>query len=48
MKRINAQGHVTFGGRLEDEARGLPVGDWRDPDDVREWARQISNALATG
>lgn len=45
MERIGAKGHVTFGGRLQNETRGLPVGDWRDPDHVREWAKHISDEL---
>jgi menaquinone-dependent protoporphyrinogen oxidase len=42
---VGARGHVTFGGRLEEEARGLPVGDWRDADHVRRWAAQIHDEL---
>lgn len=45
MDRIGARGHITFGGRLTDESRGLPVGDWRDPDQVRRWAEHIEQTL---
>ena len=30
LDRVGARGHVTFGGRLEEESGDLPVGDWRD------------------
>lgn len=46
IELVGARGHVTFGGRLENETRGLPVGDWRDPDHVRRWAEQIDGELA--
>ena len=45
IERVGARGHVTFGGRLENESRGLPVGDWRDPNHVREWAEEIHGQL---
>lgn len=45
IARIGARGHMTFGGRLTDESRGLPVGDWRDPDQVRKWAEHIDQTL---
>jgi menaquinone-dependent protoporphyrinogen oxidase len=46
---IEAQGHMTFGGRLTPEAKGVVArwmarsmaGDWRDPQQVREWVHQI-------
>ncbi len=46
MAQVGAHGHVTFGGRLENESRGLPLGDWRDPDHVKRWAAEISADLA--
>lgn len=46
MEQVGARGHVTFGGRLEQESRGLPVGDWRDPAHVRSWTERINNELA--
>lgn len=53
--RIGAQGHVTFGGRLAADASGFMVGamakklhgDWRNPERIRAWARQIAAALPT-
>jgi menaquinone-dependent protoporphyrinogen oxidase len=45
MERIDARGHVTFGGRLEEKNGNLPVGDWRDPEHVRRWAQQIAQEL---
>ena len=50
MAMVGAERHMTFGGRLTEEARGnrkaLVVGDWRDPDHVREWAETIAKKLA--
>ncbi|MDJ0952581.1 MAG: flavodoxin domain-containing protein [Acidimicrobiia bacterium] len=45
MERVGARGHITFGGRLEESNRGLPVGDWRKPEHVRKWAEQIHAEL---
>jgi menaquinone-dependent protoporphyrinogen oxidase len=49
MAMVGARGHVTFGGRLTEAARGnktaLAVGDWRDPAQVGEWASRISESL---
>lgn len=53
MDRLGAQGHVTFGGRLERDATGFPAsamakqhsGDWRNPDRIRGWAADIARAL---
>lgn len=52
---IGARGHRTFGGRLLADTPGLdphvllthPVGDFRDWDAIRDWARAIANALET-
>jgi menaquinone-dependent protoporphyrinogen oxidase len=49
-ERVGAKGHVTFGGRLERNARGFPAsamaekssGDWRNPDRIRAWAATIA------
>lgn len=49
MKRAGARGHVTFGGRLEPDAKGLIAhamakkfaGDWRDPERIRRWALDV-------
>src|SRR5262249_7051280 len=53
MERVGAQGHATFGGRLTPDAHGFPAsamaktraGDWRNPDRIRAWAREIGRAL---
>jgi menaquinone-dependent protoporphyrinogen oxidase len=53
MEFIRAQGHMTFGGRLEPDAKGFLAskmarqhsGDWRDPRLIRAWAEGISEAL---
>ncbi|MBY5161191.1 flavodoxin domain-containing protein [Salsipaludibacter albus] len=49
MRRIGARGHVTFGGRMPADATGFPAaamardntGDWRDPDHVAAWTREV-------
>lgn len=51
--RIGARGHVTFGGRLAQDARGFPAsamakkhhGDWRNPEHIRGWTAEIAEAL---
>jgi menaquinone-dependent protoporphyrinogen oxidase len=53
MSRVGARGHMTFGGRLEADAKGFPAsamaktnsGDWRDPEHVQSWARTIAPEL---
>jgi menaquinone-dependent protoporphyrinogen oxidase len=55
MRKIEANGHQTFGGRLEPDVRGFVAGsmakklsgDWRDPEQVARWTAQIVDALAT-
>jgi len=50
---LGARGHVTFGGRLPADAEGFPAkamardgaGDWRDPDQVRLWAKEVAEQL---
>ncbi|ULE32866.1 flavodoxin domain-containing protein [Mycobacterium sp. IDR2000157661] len=52
---IGAQGHATFGGRLESGARGFPAhamardnaGDWRDQTHVRRWVGSVCRHLAS-
>ncbi|MGP3953517.1 flavodoxin domain-containing protein [Streptomyces sp. 7N604] len=53
--RLDVLGHITFGGRLQEGAKGLIArqilksgrgGDFRDPERVRAWARGIAEALA--
>lgn len=53
MELIRAQGHITFGGRLEPDAKGFIAskmarqhsGDWREPRLIQAWAEGISEAL---
>jgi menaquinone-dependent protoporphyrinogen oxidase len=52
-ERVGAQGHVTFGGRLESDAKGFPAsamaktksGDWRNPERIRTWADELAREL---
>ncbi|WP_131736250.1 flavodoxin domain-containing protein [Actinomadura roseirufa] len=54
-RRIGAEGHVTFGGRLERDARGFMAaqlaqrmaGDHRDRGAVRSWAAGMAAHLRT-
>lgn len=53
MENIKAEGHMTFGGRLEPGSRAqLPVGDWRDREQVEGWvdgiAADLGQHVATG
>jgi menaquinone-dependent protoporphyrinogen oxidase len=51
--RVGARGHVTFGGRLEPDAKGFPAsamakksaGDWRSPAHVQRWVTEVVNEL---
>jgi len=53
-RSLEAHGHMTFGGRLAPDAKGLLAhsmakklaGDYRDPDHVADWVRQIEHELA--
>ncbi|OBH05800.1 hypothetical protein A5696_25190 [Mycobacterium sp. E2699] len=53
LHRVGARGHVTFGGRLEPDAKGFPAsamakkraGDWRSPAHVRRWVGTVVNEL---
>lgn len=54
MKRLHVRGHVTFGGRLEPDARGFMaramvknghVGDFRDFDQARAWGFDVAGEL---
>lgn len=56
MSRLGARGHVTFGGRLATDARGLlaramarrgMAGDYRNRDRIESWARSVAADLAT-
>ena len=52
-RRLEARGHMTFGGRLASDARGFGArsmakryaGDYRDPAQVADWVRQIVQEL---
>lgn len=53
--RLDAREHVTFGGRLQEGAKGWVArqilnsgkgGDYRDPERIHAWARGISAQLA--
>lgn len=53
MRRVNARGHATFGGRLSPDAQGFiarmmakkKAGDWRDARQIHRWAKTIADAL---
>jgi menaquinone-dependent protoporphyrinogen oxidase len=53
MDSIGARGQVTFGGRLEPDAKGFPAsamakkmsGDWRDPRQVHEFATLVAHSI---
>lgn len=50
---VGARGHVTFGGRLEPDAKGFPAramakkkaGDWRSPEHVGRWVATVVGEL---
>lgn len=52
---VRARGHVTFGGRLTRDAKGLVAsqmaktraGDWRDWDQIETWSRAVGSELGT-
>jgi len=56
MQRVGARNHVTFGGRLAPDAKGVVAssmakkhaGDWRDAGQVRAWAGSIASQLQAG
>ncbi|ANS70138.1 hypothetical protein SLINC_7914 [Streptomyces lincolnensis] len=57
MSRVDAKGHVTFGGCLEEGAKGWVArmivrngkgGDFRDFAQIEEWARRIAEELVAG
>ncbi len=51
--RVGARGTQAFGGYLSADAKGFPAssmakthaGDWRDPEHVERWAREVDAAL---
>ncbi len=54
LEHVGARSHVTFGGRLVPDARGViaskmandHAGDWRDWPRIESWARRIAAALS--
>lgn len=52
-ERVGARGRTLFGGRLLPDAKGFPAsamakassGDWRNPDRVRAWTRELAAEL---
>lgn len=55
VNALDVNGHVTFGGRLEEGAKGRVArmilrsgkgGDFRDFDAIRAWAAQVAGELA--
>jgi menaquinone-dependent protoporphyrinogen oxidase len=54
MAKIGARGQVTFGGRLQADAKGFPAsamartraGDWRDATHVHGWVSEVAGELA--
>ncbi|MGP3948970.1 flavodoxin domain-containing protein [Streptomyces sp. 7N604] len=55
VKRLDAREHITFGGRLQEGAKGWIArqivrsgkgGDFRDPERIRAWARGIAVEIA--
>jgi menaquinone-dependent protoporphyrinogen oxidase len=55
VAHVRARGHAMFGGRLATDATGFPAaamakthaGDWRNWDQVKDWACDIAQTLAT-
>jgi menaquinone-dependent protoporphyrinogen oxidase len=51
--RVDARGHVTFGGRLARDAKGFPAsamakkvaGDWRSQAHVQRWVESVVSQL---
>ena len=54
MDKVGARGHVTFGGRLPEDAQGFPAsamakemaGDWRHPEDALAWGEHLAAELS--
>jgi menaquinone-dependent protoporphyrinogen oxidase len=52
-RRIGASGHITFPGKVSEEATGflerwMPRGDWRDFHQITAWAKSIHTQLTDG
>ncbi|MBS2031528.1 MAG: hypothetical protein JST54_26750 [Deltaproteobacteria bacterium] len=53
MELVGANGHATFGGRLEPNAKGFlasnmaktRAGDWRDPAQIERWAAEVAHEV---
>lgn len=53
MDRVGSHRHMTFGGRMPEDAHGFPAGsmakkhagDWRDFDEIRAWTDDIVSEL---
>lgn len=53
MRSVGAKNHVTFGGRLAEDARGpmaaamarTRAGDFRDDANIRTWTRHVADEL---
>jgi menaquinone-dependent protoporphyrinogen oxidase len=54
IERLGVRDHATFGGKLAPDASGFierlmirngRIGDWRDFDHIRAWARDIGSTL---
>ncbi|NOK16811.1 flavodoxin domain-containing protein [Corallococcus carmarthensis] len=53
LSQVGARGHMTFGGRLEKDAKGFiahamartHAGDWRDSGHIQRWARSVAAEL---
>jgi menaquinone-dependent protoporphyrinogen oxidase len=57
LRAVHARGHVTFGGRLSEDTHGWlgmvahrmadegHAGDFRNPERVRAWARQVAGEI---
>lgn len=54
-RRLDARGHMTFGGRLAADAKGFAArsmakkyaGDYRDPAQVASWVQQVVHELSS-
>ncbi len=55
MELVEADGHMTFGGKLDADVKGFPAsamardraGDYRDSDQIRQWADTVAAELTT-
>ncbi len=55
LDMVEGRGHMTFGGKLEEDVKGFPAsamakemaGDYRDPDHIRAWVDQVAAEMTT-